>query len=760
MNCHEAEGLEGGEESGAAGDDGHDDGKSSSGNGSGTERCTVPPRGLCGVGREAGHRVGASGCGGQRCRDLSAAVCVLAHSRGGDTDSLCAAKATTSSFCDTAGADENVLGGCVGACSTDQLATRGLCAAACVTCPYIGGSDSTPGGGELNSCAYNGTACAEVHSVGGRVGCSDGDVPISGGLYSMFCRTAHCVGKCDGSSSGDTHVSGGFYGTGCQVAHGVGGCEGGSGCAEIISSRSNSMTGWAAQGVRGSNSHYGIVCRAAHRAGGRDGGSGCDKQVSGRLYGIRGVAHRVVARDVGSGGDMPISGGLYGMVCQAVHSVGGRDGCSGGDELISGGLCSIVCRAAHRVGGRDRGSGSDQMTSCGFFGNVHRAAQSARGGESVSQLTSEGGLLGVPAGSSDLYYCATTSLGKTCRSVDLCGGEWADGGDPEAEVGKGSGASAVAASDAGVGDSDVGDGGDLEAGFFGGAWVRTLNSARGSVAASGATRKSVIVTAPSRRHAATPTSPSGPTAFGSERIGDSLLLDEWVSDRLLVFTCGATAVHNPVNRWVAAPESVGPAAADFGSGRADSDGAQNFLKMENGQKPRFADCAFALLAIFLILVVGLYCLPLVLPDRVLKVCIMRRPSIVKRYYASTQYQKPCASFLQNLDSFFDRVHLYCNWLLAWLVIGSGCSVISSVIWLALAGRDQCCPRPAVLGPRSRAAAGSVLRGDGEVVSFSGVGMSNIWQRICATCCHGYCTVQVLRRALGPGSPARQGARNE
>jgi hypothetical protein len=43
MNCHEAEGLEGGEESGAAGDDGHDDGKSSSGNGSGTERCTVPP---------------------------------------------------------------------------------------------------------------------------------------------------------------------------------------------------------------------------------------------------------------------------------------------------------------------------------------------------------------------------------------------------------------------------------------------------------------------------------------------------------------------------------------------------------------------------------------------------------------------------------------------------------------------------------------------------------------------------------------------
>jgi hypothetical protein len=192
------------------------------------------------------------------------------------------------------------------------------------------------------------------------------------------------------------------------------------------------------------------------------------------------------ADDVGSGGDMPISGGLYGMVCQAVHSVGGHDGCSGGDELISGGFCSIVCREAHGVGGRDRGSGSDQMTSssCGFFGIVHRAAQNVRGGESVSMLTS-GGRLGVPAGSSDLYYGATASLGKTCRSVDLCGGEWADGDDPEAEVGRGSGASAVAASDAGVGDSDVGGGGDLEVGVVGGLWVRTLNSARGSAAASG-----------------------------------------------------------------------------------------------------------------------------------------------------------------------------------------------------------------------------------------------------------------------------------
>jgi hypothetical protein len=91
------------------------------------------------------------------------------------------------------------------------------------------------------------------------------------------------------------------------------------------------------------------------------------------------------------------------------------------------------------------------MTSCGFYGIVHRAAQSARGGESVSKLTSSG-LLGVPAGSSDLYHGAKATLGKTCRSVDLCGGEWADGGNPEAEVGRGSGASAVAASDAGVGD--------------------------------------------------------------------------------------------------------------------------------------------------------------------------------------------------------------------------------------------------------------------------------------------------------------------
>jgi hypothetical protein len=94
--------------------------------------------------------------------------------------------------------------------------------------------------------------------------------------------------------------------------------------------------------------------------------------------------------------------------------------------------------------------------------------------------------------------------------------------------------------------------------------------------------------------------------------------------------------------------------------------------MENGQKPRFADCTFALLAIFLILVVGMYCLPLVLPDRVLKVCIMRRPRIagVKRYCAPTQFQKPCASFLQNLDSFFDRFHLYYNLLLSWLVVVS------------------------------------------------------------------------------------------
>jgi hypothetical protein len=68
---------------------------------------------------------------------------------------------------------------------------------------------------------------------------------------------------------------------------------------------------------------------------------------------------------------------------------------------------------------------------------------------------------------------------------------------------------------------------------------------------------------------------------------------------------------------VTALDSVEPAAVAFGSGWADSDGAQFLVKMDNGHDNRIADCVFALLAIFQILVVGLYCLPLVLPDRVL-----------------------------------------------------------------------------------------------------------------------------------------------
>jgi hypothetical protein len=36
----------------------------------------------------------------------------------------------------------------------------------------------------------------------------------------------------------------------------------------------------------------------------------------------------------------------------------------------------------------------------------------------------------------------------------------------------------------------------------------------------------------------------------------------------------------------------------------------------------------------------------------------------------------------------------------------------------------------------------------------------IWQRVCATISYEYRMVLVLRRPLGPGSPARQGARNE
>ena len=131
-----------------------------------------------------------------------------------------------------------------------------------------------------------------------------------------------------------------------------------------------------------------------------------------------------------------------------------------------------------------------------------------------------------------------------------------------------------------------------------------------------------------------------------------------------------------------APDSVEPAAVPFGSGWADSDGAQIFLKMDNGQHNRITDCVFALLAIFQILVVGLYCLPLVLPDRVLS---MSQPSIMMRHYASTQFQRTCASFLHYFASFFDRFHLFRNWLLAWLVLVSLLDAVSETLFVFIVG---------------------------------------------------------------------------
>jgi hypothetical protein len=208
----------------------------------------------------------------------------------------------------------------------------------------------------------------------------------------------------------------------------------------------------------------------------------------------------------------------------------------------------------------------------------------------------------------------------------------------------------------------------------------------------GSVKRSAEDTPPLNRTASPIALLSGPTASESrsEWTGDGLLVGNWPTDRLLVFGPAAALVFGSRSitvttsgSWsVTALDSVEPAAVAFGSGWADSDGAQFLVAMENGHDNRIADCVFALLAIFQILVVGLYCLPLVLPDRVLS---MSQPSIMKRHYASTQFQRTCASFLHYFASFFDRFHLFRNWLLAWLVLVSLLDAVSETLFVFIVG---------------------------------------------------------------------------
>ena len=54
---------------------------------------------------------------------------------------------------------------------------------------------------------------------------------------------------------------------------------------------------------------------------------------------------------------------------------------------------------------------------------------------------------------------------------------------------------------------------------------------------------------------------------------------------------------------------------------------------------------------------------------------------MKRHYASTQFQRTCASFLHYFASFFDRFHLFRNWLLAWLVLVSLLDAVSETLFV-------------------------------------------------------------------------------
>ena len=65
------------------------------------------------------------------------------------------------------------------------------------------------------------------------------------------------------------------------------------------------------------------------------------------------------------------------------------------------------------------------------------------------------------------------------------------------------------------------------------------------------------------------------------------------------------------------------------------------------------DCAFVMFAVFQILQVGFYCLPLVPRDRVSRVLLKFLRTL---------------SLLHRFNHLSDRFQLFGNWLLAWLIL--------------------------------------------------------------------------------------------
>ena len=111
------------------------------------------------------------------------------------------------------------------------------------------------------------------------------------------------------------------------------------------------------------------------------------------------------------------------------------------------------------------------------------------------------------------------------------------------------------------------------------------------------------------------------------------------------------------------------------------------------------------------------------------------PSRVSRHNIVMCYQKSCASLLQSIVSFLDCSHLLCN-------DSPACQASADEY-----GGDG-------TGPMTFGCSVTNCTTRG-----SRVGRFGIYQRICETSCHEYNMVPA-HRPLRPGSPARQGARNE
>ena len=133
----------------------------------------------------------------------------------------------------------------------------------------------------------------------------------------------------------------------------------------------------------------------------------------------------------------------------------------------------------------------------------------------------------------------------------------------------------------------------------------------------------------------------------------------------------AVSVGVSVVTWSEAACRCGSAAAP-GPVRADSEEISS--RMAKSHEMHIIDDAFAAVAIFQILLVGLYCLPLVLPDRVSIMKLFVHPSVMKLASWENLFIEPvhrwragrtCSLFLHYIKPFYDRFDLFHNWLLAW-----------------------------------------------------------------------------------------------